>query len=80
MQNVAQADLEGLRNCDRVLALLDGYDPGTIFEIGYARAIGMPVTVFLTSTEEVNLTMFSGSGCNVLHDFVSAVYATIWSR
>jgi hypothetical protein len=80
MKDVAEADLEGLRSCDRVLALLDGYDPGTIFEIGYARARGIPVTVFLTSEERVNLTMFSGSGCNVLHDFVSAIYATIWSR
>jgi hypothetical protein len=36
--NVAAADLAGLHNCDIVLALPDSKDPGTIFEIGYARA------------------------------------------
>lgn len=78
MATVAKADLEGLRECDRMLALLDGYDPGTIFEIGYARAIGIPVTIFISTSERLHLTMFTGSGCNVMHDFVSAIYATLW--
>jgi hypothetical protein len=76
---VAQRDIEGLKNCDSVFALLDGYDPGTIFEVGYARAIGKPVTALIASAEPTHLTMFVGTGCEVFHDFVSAVYNAVWS-
>lgn len=36
-RRIAQADLQGLEACDLVFALLDGLDPGTIFEVGYAQ-------------------------------------------
>jgi hypothetical protein len=70
---VAQEDLKGLAETDSLFALLDGYDPGTLFEVGFARAIGKPVTVFVSSRDTTHLTMLLGSGCDVFHDFVSAV-------
>ncbi len=70
---VAKEDIEGIVSCDSLFALVDGYDPGTLFEIGYARAKDKPVTAYLTSKESTHLTMLLGSGCDVFHDFVSAV-------
>jgi hypothetical protein len=76
---VAQRDIEGLKQCDSVFASLDGYDPGTVFEVGYARAIGKPVTALISSTDRTHLTMFLGTGCEVFDDFVSAIYNALWS-
>jgi len=77
---IAEADLQGLRNCSKVLALLDGADPGTVFEVGYARALGIPVVALAERLEAQNLTMISGSGCEVTHDFTTAIYRVIWAR
>ena len=75
---IAEADLRGLDDCDLVFAILDGHDPGTIFEIGYARAKGKPVVILLGSSESTHLTMFKGTGCRVFNDLTSAVYAATW--
>lgn len=76
---VAEEDLKALHGCTAVIALLDGYDPGTLFEVGYARAIGTPVIAFVSSKEQTPLTMLLGSGCHVVHDFASAIYSAAWS-
>ena len=78
MIEIAQADLKGLHECDLLFAILDGHDPGTIFEIGYARARGTSVVILIGSVEPVNLTMFKGSGCHIFDDLTSAVYAAGW--
>ena len=52
-KDVAPLDLKGLDDCDRVLAILPGGDPGTIFEVGYAVCKKLPVSysmVFTTTT------------------------------
>ena len=41
-EKVVARDLEALRSCDAVLALLSSNSPGTIFEVGYAVAQGKP--------------------------------------
>lgn len=76
---IAEADLQGLRACSKVLALLDGADPGTIFEVGYARALGIPVVALAERLEAQNLTMITGSGCEVTHDFTTAIYRVMWA-
>ncbi|MGD0091804.1 MAG: PfkB family carbohydrate kinase [Planctomycetota bacterium] len=75
---VAPADLAGLKECDRVLALLDGADPGTIFEVGWARACGLPVIAYAESLPDEALKMIAGSNCRVVRDFASAIYHTAW--
>jgi nucleoside 2-deoxyribosyltransferase len=75
---IAEADLAGLRGCSKVLAVLDGSDPGTLFEVGYARALGIPVVALAERVEPENLTMISGSGCDVVHDFATAIYRVLW--
>jgi hypothetical protein len=77
---VAPADLAGLERSDLIFALLDGHDPGTLFEIGYARALKKPVIAFTALEEPKHLTMLHGSGCKVFHNYVAAIYAAAWAR
>ena len=77
---IAEADLRGLRGCSKVLALLDGADPGTLFEIGYARALGIPVVALTERLEGGDLTMIAGSGCDVAHDLATAIYRMMWTK
>jgi nucleoside 2-deoxyribosyltransferase len=75
---VAPADLDGLCGCDRVLALVDGADVGTIFELGYAHAKGIPVVAFAQSMSDEDLKMIVGAGTRVVSDFTTAVFTTAW--
>jgi len=79
MSEIAQADLQGLQGCSKVLALLDGMDPGTVFEVGYARSIGIPVVALAERYEPEHLTMIEGSGCDVVHEFTTAIYRILWT-
>lgn len=76
---IARADLQGLRGSSKVLALLDGADPGTLFEVGYARALDIPVVALAERFEGENLTMIAGSGCDVVRDFATAIYRVLWT-
>jgi nucleoside 2-deoxyribosyltransferase len=77
--DVAPQDLEGLKKSRAVLALVDGLDAGTMFEIGYARSVEKPVVVLAESTGEEPLKMVSGSGCDIATDFVTAVHRAAWA-
>lgn len=76
---IAKADLEGLDNCDAVLAILNGGDAGTIFEIGYAVAKDIPVVALAQNVRPEDLKMVEGSGCTIADDFVTAIYKAVWS-
>jgi hypothetical protein len=76
---VAQADLDGIRGVDVVLACLDGSDAGTVFEAGYAKALNIPVVGLTTGpVRPHDLTMLEGTQCHLVHDVASAVYVTTW--
>lgn len=75
---VTQADLKGIDESDILYAVLDDYDPGTIFEIGYAIAKQKPVVIFIENKVVINMTLFEGSGCVIEHDFATSIYKTIW--
>ncbi|AJE98829.1 PfkB family carbohydrate kinase [Pandoraea apista] len=75
---VGPADLEALDDCDRVFAIVDGLDAGTIFEVGYARAKGKPVYVLAQAVGEEDLKMVEGSGSHIFFDFVTALHYTAW--
>jgi nucleoside 2-deoxyribosyltransferase len=75
---VAPADLFALENSKLVFALLNGFDPGTLFEVGYARARDIPVVGSAESAEERPLTMLLGSGCEIFSDFATSIYAACW--
>jgi hypothetical protein len=75
---VAPADLLALEQSGLVLALLDGLDPGTVFEVGYACAKGIPVVAVAESVDANPLTMILGSGCGVANDLTTGLYAACW--
>lgn len=77
-QDVVEKDLEGIKAAHVVLALADGMDSGTVYEIGYARALNIPVVVYSESETIENLKMMEGSGCVLVKDFVSAIYHAVW--
>lgn len=77
-EDVVGKDLEGIRETSLMLALVDGLDAGTIYEIGYARAIDHPVIVYSECESQENRKMMEGSGCVIADDFVSAIYRTVW--
>lgn len=77
-QFVAPADLVGLRQADSVLALLDGLDSGTVYEIGHASALEIPIIGLVSDKRSCDLTMIVGTGARIHDDPSSAVYDAIW--
>ncbi len=77
--DVVPKDIEGIRECDLMLAIMDGTDAGTVFEVGYAHREGMPVVVYAENETAENCKMMIGSGCFMRDDFVSAIYQTVWA-
>ncbi|MBN7315800.1 nucleoside 2-deoxyribosyltransferase [Mycobacteroides abscessus subsp. massiliense] len=76
---VAEKDLQGLQGCQSVLAVLDGADPGTLFEVGWATHAQIPVTGFAEHPTEHTWTMARGTGTTVNDDLSSALYNSVWS-
>lgn len=76
---VAGEDIAGLERSDVVFAILNGMDAGTVFEVGYAVKKGIPVVALAQNVKDEDLKMIVGNGCQVVVDFASAIYRTIWS-
>jgi len=77
-EEVVVKDLEGIQQSDLLLALTDGLDPGTIYEIGYARALDKPVIVYSERHKDESLKMMEGSGCTLCENYTTALYSTVW--
>jgi nucleoside 2-deoxyribosyltransferase len=77
---VARKDLEALSRCSLVYALVDGVDAGTLFEVGYARALKIPLVALAETESDSSLTMLVGSGCRVLSDFAASLYECCWEQ
>lgn len=76
---VVQKDIDAIHNCDLMFAIGDGLDSGTLYEIGYARALNKPVILYVENESEEDKKMMEGSHCILCDDFVTAVYKTIWT-
>lgn len=76
---VAQQDLDGLDDCDVVFALLDGFDPGTIYETGWAARENIPVVGFSSEVHSKETKMLVGMGAEVHTDLTTAIYRAIWA-
>lgn len=75
---IVDSDLTGLKNCDIMLAVVTNLDPGTLFEIGYARSHNLPVVVLAELEKEDDLLMLMGSGCIITRTITDAIYKTAW--
>lgn len=76
---VAPLDLAGIDASRAVLAILNGSDVGTVFEVGYAVARQLPVVALAQNMRAEDLKMIEGTGCTVVEDLVSAIYQVVWS-
>jgi hypothetical protein len=76
---IAQKDLAGLQGCDSVLALLDGADTGTWFELGWARKAGIPAVAYCNPANSPQMKMAEGTDVEVTDDLSTAVYRAIWA-
>jgi nucleoside 2-deoxyribosyltransferase len=77
-QDVVDKDITAIFNSDLLLAIANGLDAGTLFEIGYARAKGKRVVVFAENVSEEDLLMLKGTECEITNDFSTAVYIASW--
>jgi nucleoside 2-deoxyribosyltransferase len=75
---VVAPDLDGIARAEVVLAVVSGLDAGTLFEIGYAKALGKRVVIYSENVSENDLTMMIGSNCEIIEDFSTVVYQTSW--
>jgi nucleoside 2-deoxyribosyltransferase len=76
---VVPADIKALEKCTVVLALLSHLDPGTVFEVGWARKRQIPVIALVENERPESLKMFEGTSCEILDDFATAIYRTVWA-
>ena len=77
-EEVVQKDIDAISDCDFMYALFDGTDPGTLFEIGYARSLNKPVIILAENPKDEELKMYDGSGCKIFNDFASSIYNLAW--
>lgn len=75
---VVQKDLDAIKSCDAMFAILNGSSPGTVFEVGYAVALGKPVYCVAQNMSENNLKLPVGSGAIVETDFITALHKMAW--
>jgi nucleoside 2-deoxyribosyltransferase len=75
---VVPIDIGALERSDFVFAIVDGLDSGTIFEVGFAKAIGKYVVAFVQNESEQSLKMLQGTNCEIVNDFASAIYRITW--
>lgn len=76
---VVPQDIDAIRKSDLIFAISDGFDPGTIFEVGFAKALGKPVVVYAENEAREDLKMMAGTDCFICSDFVTAIYRAIWT-
>lgn len=76
---VARSDIDGLMKSDTVLGLLDGADAGTLFEMGYAAAKGIPLVGYAEHPDLEEYKMLRGLGAFITNDLSTAVYHAIWA-
>ncbi|MCE7521200.1 PfkB family carbohydrate kinase [Halomonas titanicae] len=77
-EDVVQKDIDAIHKCDLMLAIGDGLDAGTIYEIGYARALKKPVVMYVENESKEDQKMMAGSDCIISKDFVTSIYQIFW--
>lgn len=77
-EEMATADLEGLRGCTAMLALTNDNDNGTVFEVGYGKALKKRVVAYAEKNTFRDLVMLDGTNCLIFPDYCSAIYNAVW--
>lgn len=77
-RDVVKLDIKGIEESDLMFAVADGLDAGTIYEIGYARALGKNVVVLCEREPDESMKMPMGSDCFIYQNYTTALYAVLW--
>ena len=75
---VVRQDLDALQKADVVVAILNGNSPGTVFEVGYAAALGKPIFCIAQNVSENDMKLPKGTKCTIHEDFVTALHEAAW--
>ena len=75
---VVKQDLDALQKADVVVAILNGNSPGTVFEVGYAAALGKPILCIAQNVSENDMKLPEGTNCTIRQDFVTALHEVAW--
>lgn len=76
---VCAQDLAAIKNCDIVFAVLDGHDVGTLAEIGHATALNKKIIILSENNKKDDLVMFHNDHTEIINDYVTAIYKTLWA-
>lgn len=76
--DIIQKDITAIHDADILLAVANGLDSNTFFEIGYAKALNKKIIVLAENIREDDLIMASNTACEITTDFSTAVYKTSW--
>jgi len=76
---VAKKDIEGLEQCDAVLALLDNGDTGTVFEVGWAVRHDLPIVGYASVLDQEVTKMMAGTSVELHRDLSTACYRAAWA-
>lgn len=77
--DVVHQDISAIVECDMMLAIGDGLDSGTMYEIGYARAKDKPVVMYSENETSDNRKMMEGTECILCSDYVTSIYQCLWT-
>lgn len=75
---IAKQDLDAITQCDSILAIVSGLDAGTLFEVGFAKAINKRVIILAQNVNINDLTMLIGTECEITDDLSTAIYMASW--
>jgi nucleoside 2-deoxyribosyltransferase len=76
---VVSKDLDAINQSSAVFAIVDGLDSGTLFEIGYATKLAIPIIAYVENETPESIKMLEGTGCILEKDMTTALYKCFWA-
>lgn len=73
-------DINAINECDALIAIVDSFDTGTLFEIGYAKALNKEVYILSQKLNDDELVMMKFTGCHIFNDIASLMYNLCWEK
>ena len=74
-REIYEDNINNIAGCDKIVAVIDDRDTGTIFEMGYAVALGIPVISIANCDHGVNIMLAEAVQAHVrnLGDMIRAI-------
>ncbi len=75
MKFIFDRNVEHIGWCDFVVAVIDDYDTGTVWEMGLAFGIGKKIITYCANYHGINVMLNESivSHCNSIHEITSAI-------